>query len=107
MLMLNVKVRQLYDVVANSGSFCNGADTVMAYKQRNKIGRFADKDAAPSKPLPPVDIAVGSRCEVETTVEAFHKRGTVRFVGPTKFGSGDGTWVGIEYDEPIGKNDGS
>lgn len=57
--------------------------------------------------MPQVNIAVGSRCQVETSEEDFHKRGTVRFVGPTKFGSSDGIWVGVEYDEPIGKNDGS
>ncbi|GJE99274.1 CAP Gly-rich domain-containing protein [Phanerochaete sordida] len=82
-------------------------DTVLAYKQRNKIGRFAEKDEEPQKPVPEVNIPVGARCEVETTEEGFHKRGTVRFVGSTKFGTGDGIWVGIEYDEPIGKNDGS
>lgn len=84
-------------------------DTVLAFKQRHKIGRFAEKDAedaAPSKPLPQVNIEVGARCEVESNEEGFKKRGTVRFVGPTKFTKG-GVWIGIEYDEPIGKNDGS
>ena len=80
---------------------------MLAYKQRNKIGRFADKDAPSSKPVPQISIPVGSRCEVETAEEGFHKRGTVRFVGITKFGNSEGIWVGIEYDEPIGKNDGS
>lgn len=88
-------------------AYAQRQDTVLAYKQRHKIGRFADQDAQSAKPVPQVNIAVGSRCQVETSEEDFHKRGTVRFVGPTKFGSSDGIWVGVEYDEPIGKNDGS
>jgi len=79
-------------------------DTVLAYKQRNKMGRFAPKDEGPTPP-PPNNIPVGSRCEVESLEPGLIKRGVVRFVGPTKFGSG--VWVGIEYDEPLGKNDGT
>ncbi|RDX54081.1 hypothetical protein OH76DRAFT_1398377 [Lentinus brumalis] len=80
-------------------------DTVLAYKQRNKIGRFAEKPAEESAAAEPVEITVGARCEVESAEEDFRKRGTVRYVGPTEFAKG--VWVGIEYDEPIGKNDGS
>lgn len=53
-----------------------------------------------------VNIPIGSRCEVESTEPGLHKRGTVRFVGQTDFGSAGGVWVGIEYDEPIGKHNG-
>lgn len=85
----------------------NHADSVLAYKQRHKVGRFAE--TTESTPAPPVtvDIPIGSRCEVESTEPGLHKRGTVRYVGPTEFGSAGGIWVGIEYDEPMGRNDGS
>ena len=80
-------------------------DSVLAYKKQHQVGRFAPPPDAPP-PVAHVDIPIGARCEVESAEEGLHKRGTVRFVGQTNF-AGSGVWVGVEYDEPIGRNDGS
>ncbi|QCD86551.1 ribosomal RNA methyltransferase Nop2 [Vigna unguiculata] len=47
------------------------------------------------------NIKVGSRCEVEHGA----KRGVVKFVGRAE-SLGHGFWVGVQYDEPLGKHDG-
>eukprot|EP01091_Cochliopodium_minus_P014209 TRINITY_DN4789_c0_g1_i1.p1 TRINITY_DN4789_c0_g1~~TRINITY_DN4789_c0_g1_i1.p1 ORF type:complete len:228 (-),score=84.48 TRINITY_DN4789_c0_g1_i1:55-738(-) len=44
---------------------------------------------------------VGDRCQVLKT----GTRGEVKFVGKTEFS--EGLWVGVQLDEPVGKNDGS
>ncbi|KAF8660044.1 hypothetical protein HU200_058130 [Digitaria exilis] len=48
-----------------------------------------------------VILQVGDRCEVEPGA----KRGTVKFVGRAE-ALGRGFWVGVQYDEPLGKHDG-
>jgi tubulin-folding cofactor B len=47
------------------------------------------------------NIKIGDRCEVA----AGEKRGVVKFVGRAE-ALGPGFWVGIQYDEPLGKHDG-
>jgi len=86
-------------------------DTVLSYKKQHNMGRFAPASDSAEKSSPDAEevkrsYPLGSRCEVDVGDAGLKKRGAVRFVGTTKFGGG-GVWIGIEYDEPLGKNDGS
>lgn len=89
-----------------------------AYKQRHKLGRFAPPSPStststpePRKPLPD-NLIIGARCEVSLSSESeLQRRGTVRFIGTTEFGTTkekeeETNWIGVEYDEPLGKGDG-
>ena len=49
-------------------------------------------------------IQLGARCIVG---EDSQRRGSVRFIGQVDDLPGGGLWVGVQYDEPVGKNDGS
>ncbi|KAF5963473.1 tubulin specific chaperone cofactor B [Fusarium coicis] len=88
-------------------------DSVLAWKKAQKLGRF-DPDASSHEEakLQALDrevatrgIAVGRRCRVggEDT-----RRGVIQYLGEVKeIPGGLGLWVGVQLDEPVGKNDGS
>lgn len=86
-------------------------NTVLQWKQDNKLGRFdpeyelLQKHIAEENAAKLATIHINDRCRV-INIEG-ERRGTVRFVG--KIGHLDGgkqDWVGIEFDEPVGKNNG-
>ncbi|TIB13179.1 hypothetical protein E3P92_02361 [Wallemia ichthyophaga] len=86
--------------------YLNRGDTVLAYKKANEIGRFSKAAAEAEKEQVPSDIKVGDRCRIlPATLDEIIKLGHVRFIG--KVGFQYGIWIGVELDEPVGKNDGS
>lgn len=90
------------------------SDSARSFMKKQRVGRFNEEEMAKKKAE--VDareeeqkaaaeaISVGSRCQVQVPGQPT-KLGTVMFVGTTEFKSGH--WVGVKYDEPLGKNDGS
>ncbi|XP_033014520.1 tubulin-folding cofactor B isoform X2 [Lacerta agilis] len=90
------------------------SDTARSFMKTSKLGpynaeemvkREADREQKLMEEKAQAEaISVGSRCEVRAAGQP-NKRGTVMYVGLTEFKPG--YWVGIKYDEPVGKHDGS
>ncbi|KAG2469307.1 TBCB protein, partial [Polypterus senegalus] len=85
-------------------------DSIRSFLKKKKAGRFKEEDMEKEaekeaeEKAATENVTVGSRCEVTVPGQP-RKLGTVMFVGKTEFKPG--YWVGIKYDEPLGKNDGS
>ncbi|XP_061407164.1 tubulin-folding cofactor B-like [Lethenteron reissneri] len=90
------------------------SESVRTFMKQRRLGRYDEEMQAQreeerrkreeEEKLAASAITVGQRCEVEVVGQP-HKRGTVMFVGQADFKPG--FWVGVKYDEPLGKNDGS
>ena len=88
-------------------------DSVLAWKKAQKLGRFDPN--APSLEQQKVNasyreveerrIKLDARCRL--LPDSDHRRGAVRFVGDIPEIPGVGAWIGVQLDEPTGKNDGS
>lgn len=91
--------------------------TMKEFKMRNKLGQFADgkteqdlkreqeaKEKADLEKKLIEAMKPGDRCQV-TAVGAPTRVGTVMYLGP--IANKPGYFVGVKYDEPLGKNDGS
>ncbi|KAM5146917.1 tubulin-folding cofactor B [Mantella aurantiaca] len=89
------------------------SDSVRSFLKKNKMGKFNEEESTQKaienqrkleeERLAAEPITPGSRCEVRVQGQPT-KRGTVMYVGVTDFKPGH--WIGIKYDEPLGKHDG-
>ncbi|KKY28857.1 putative cell polarity protein [Phaeomoniella chlamydospora] len=98
------------------------SDSVLSWKKNNRLGRFN-----PAAPTPEAlaqarherdqsfiesqQIKLDRRCRVG---ESDTRRGVVKFIGEVpEIGGGEGgkergaIWIGVAFDEPVGKNDGT
>merc|ERR1711879_226833 len=88
--------------------------TVQDFLRKNKLGKYNPEEVAKLEAEKAEQekvekeaaekIKVGDRCEVRTAGQPA-RRGEVRYTGEVHFKPG--LWVGVKYDEPFGKNDGS
>jgi len=76
--------------------------TVRKYKQQLREKQVAESQTPTSAEPLDENITVGRRCEVFPG----GRRGEIKFVGEAP-SLGEGIWVGVVLDEPLGKNDGS
>ncbi|XP_050296225.1 tubulin-folding cofactor B [Anthonomus grandis grandis] len=93
----------------NEEEYAKRNDSVKSYLMKNKIGKYneeymktKEQQEAESKALAE-SMSVGARCKV-TCTNAPTRLGTVMYSGTIDGLSG--YWVGVKYDEPVGKHDG-
>ncbi|KAL4786690.1 CAP Gly-rich domain-containing protein [Aspergillus varians] len=109
----------------------NLPNSVLAWKRNQRLGRFDPNALSPGdamieqarkdkEEVEKRDISLSKRAIVLPSTPPHIRRGVIRFVGPVPAISYPGVdmetadplaplpiWVGIELDEPTGKNDGS
>lgn len=95
----------------SEAEYAKRTDSALQWKKNNQLGRF-DPQFHEQKLLMQEEnerlaesMKVGSRCRVRNILS--ERRGVIKFVGKIEeLDKGENMWVGVEFDEPVGKNDG-
>lgn len=103
-------VENVEKYVISDEAYNKRANTYRAFRdeKRKTDPTWAATRGTPPHPLDVNDavtpsIAVGDRAEIAPG----GRRASVKFIGKALEGLPAGWWVGVQYDEPVGKNDGS
>ncbi|XP_003968404.1 tubulin-folding cofactor B [Takifugu rubripes] len=107
-------VSKVQKVEISDDAYEKRTDSARSFMKTRKLGHFNEEDMAKKKAELAAQteeqkaaadaISVGSRCKVQVVGQP-SKLGTVMYVGTTLFKPG--YWVGVKYDEPLGKNNGT
>uniref|UniRef100_A0A1A7XBT1 Tubulin folding cofactor B n=1 Tax=Iconisemion striatum TaxID=60296 RepID=A0A1A7XBT1_9TELE len=114
------QVGELFDVSKvekyelSDDAYDKKTDSARSFMKKHHVGRYNEEETAKKKAelaarkekekTDADAISVGSRCQVKVPGQPT-KLGTVMYVGTTDFKSG--YWVGVKYDEPLGKHNGT
>lgn len=92
-------------------------DSVLQWKKDNRLGKYdpaykakmEQQLALSTEKAKQLEDKIGQRCCVSPSVEDSipERRGWLRFVGKIPEINEQDVWCGVEFDEPVGKNDGS
>ncbi|KAI3635686.1 hypothetical protein MIR68_006324 [Amoeboaphelidium protococcarum] len=84
-------------------------DSVRNFMRVNKLGKHSDqRNSSASDDHSNYESFhghVGDRCQVQLTEDGLKRNGYIRYVGNVN--GRQGLWIGVEYDEPVGRHDGS
>ncbi|CCH43575.1 Cell polarity protein alp11 [Wickerhamomyces ciferrii] len=88
------------------------SDSIRRWKQDNKLGRFdpafeaKKEEIRQSNESKAKELKEGSRFRTVNDKDG-ERRGVIRYVGKVPEIDPDSIWVGVQFDEPVGKNNGS
>lgn len=107
-------VSQVEKFELSDDTYDKRSESARSFMKKQRVGRYNEEEMAKKKAdlaareeeqkAAADAISVGSRCQVQVQGQPT-KIGTVMYVGTADFKPG--YWVGVKYDEPLGKNDGS
>lgn len=104
--------RNDYEYKLSEEEYAKKSDSILSWKKENQLGRFDPKfNDIKERNLEEnlkilSSIKVGDRCRV-INIQG-ERRGLVKFVGKVQeLDKGEQIWVGVEFDEPVGKNNGT
>ncbi|KAK9881935.1 hypothetical protein WA026_018129 [Henosepilachna vigintioctopunctata] len=94
----------------SSEEYAKKSDSVRAFLMKNKLGQYNEeyqkkKEKSESEEKTLADkMVINSRCKV-IIQNTSARLGTIKYIG--KVDDLQGYWIGVQYDEPLGKHNGS